>query len=56
MSRQDPGAATGKTPYDLPRCTCGCLCSLHKVMDDGRRAACSNSNCDCRGFVEAVSA
>lgn len=52
MSRQDPGAATGQVPYDLTRCTCGCLSSLHAINAAGRRAACSNSNCDCRRFVE----
>jgi hypothetical protein len=58
VSRQDPGAATGRTPYDLKRCTCqgpSCvgLSSLHKPHDvTGVRGACSNSNCDCRHFTE----
>jgi len=56
VSRQDPGAATGQTPYDLARCTCGCLSSLHKPHDvTGVRGACSNSNCPCRTFTEEVS-
>ncbi|MEU7904148.1 hypothetical protein [Actinoplanes sp. NPDC049118] len=56
MSRQDPGATTGQMPYELSRCTCGCLSSLHKLTDAGERATCSNSNCGCRRFTEAVSA
>jgi hypothetical protein len=53
MSRQDPGAATGQTPpVSRPRCTCGCLSSLHAISTAGRRAACSNSNCDCTRFTK----
>jgi hypothetical protein len=53
VSRQDPGGATGKSPYDLARCVCGCLSSLHKPHDvTAVLGACSSSNCDCRRFTE----
>jgi hypothetical protein len=54
MSAQDPGAATGQMPYDLGRCTCRCLESVHKLTDDGVRATCSNSNCACKRFTETT--
>jgi hypothetical protein len=56
VSAQDPGAATGQTPYEPTRCTCGCLSTLHKPNPTtGVRGACSNSNCDCRRFTEKES-
>lgn len=58
MSAQDPGGAdvaTGQTPYDLGRCTCTCLESLHRPNDAGVRMACSNSNCTCRRYTEEES-
>ena len=52
MSRQDPGAATGQTPHEPTRCTCGDLITVHRINDAGVRAGCSNSNCDCKTFTE----
>ncbi len=55
MSRQDPGAAdvaTGRTPYELGRCTCTCMESLHKPDVNGVRTTCSNSNCTCRRYTK----
>jgi hypothetical protein len=54
VSAQDPGGATGKTPYQPTRCTCGQLSTLHKPMPDGKLGACSDSNCHCGGFTEVV--
>lgn len=51
MSRQDPGAATGQQPYELGRCECGELETLHILNDAGERRACSASMCACRRYV-----
>jgi hypothetical protein len=52
VSAQDPGAATGKTPYLLGRCVCSCMESLHKPDANGVRTTCSNSNCTCRRYTK----
>jgi len=55
VSAHDPGAANGQQTYPpMLRCVCGDLDVLHNLSTVGKRTGCSNSNCDCRAFTEAV--
>jgi hypothetical protein len=47
----DGQASRGQLPYLPSRCVCHCLITLHKLDDNGQRAACTNSNCPCKRFV-----
>lgn len=53
MSRADQQeTATGQTPTEPVRCTCGELGTLHKPHDATRaRGACSASTCHCKTFT-----
>jgi hypothetical protein len=58
MSRQDPGAASGRQKYPSRRvCECGHGDALHAINSKHQRAKCESATaagaCPCRMFVDA---